>query len=923
MDLSICKPVQHHANKTLFIFFLVLFCIQNISGRVYVVDQNHRKASDKNTGTSEKPFKTISRAAESAEAGDTVFVCSGIYRERVAPAYGGHPEKPVVYMAAPQNKVFIKGSEVWKPSWEKTGAGANIYQASIDTALFPPLPTIHGSRTFNPYKELLSIGERRLTLGQLFVDHRKYLQVDSPKKLETVAGSWMVVDSGNAMLVHFTTSAKQVANCLVELTVRERVFAPFKRGLGYIVVKGFIIEHCANQYPRGFWNPTSPPQAGALGCRSGYHWIIENNTIRYARTMGLDCGEEGDSDADYLNQPRPGMVGYHIIRNNIIEENGAGGIVGFKAKGCIIVDNTIVNNNNCGMYGTEASGMKFHGFDDGHIEANYICNNGVSGIWVDNRWKNCRITRNVVLGNTGAGIFIELGTGPILVDNNIIAYTKAGAGMAGDGIYSHDASIVTIAHNLVYFNANFGIWAHVGTDRGRGDNPVSASRWQVNNNMIIGNHRGAISLPAVSDRSNNNFSDYNLIAGPYEIYTSDTYGVPLGKPLFLVNINKGRITKDSVVGALKAALDSAQIPDENRPSLKRLKAMPSLSIGEWHIATGNDKHSVYPTVLRTALSEHANTLSFCIDKSVKSIECPPVEEVDRDFYGNLLPAQTPLPGPFQNLVVDPRLNDTVSFADPLGGPFASLRAVRDSTNHFILQPVQPVNRPALYKAWKEWPPQEKELSDTLTEKTLPEKTSGSPENPAKIGYFKSSVVLDGALDEWNDIAPLEAPYSEKDSGALKLVWNEKGIYGAVMITDTVVAANPDRRRFSDRIEIYVEKDCARSTSLTPYAVCYTFMPLTEKGNGECALWTYDHICDDEYDNLKGVWKSGPGGYTIEFHIPFEILGPAKPEKGTIIGFNYSLYNEHSPLEHFYCNSSHNRNSRTPYRWGTVELTKGR
>ena len=81
----------------------------------------------------------------------------------------------------------------------------------------------------------------------------------------------------------------------VEVTVRSRVFAPHKRGLQYIVVQGFIIEHGANQWIENFWLPQNAKysQSGLLGTRSGYRWTIRNNTIRKAQTIGLDFGCEG------------------------------------------------------------------------------------------------------------------------------------------------------------------------------------------------------------------------------------------------------------------------------------------------------------------------------------------------------------------------------------------------------------------------------------------------------------------------------------------------------------------------------------------------------------------------------------------------------------------------------------------------------
>ena len=33
-------------------------------------------------------------------------------------------------------------------------------------------------------------------------------------------------------------------------------------------------------------------QSGLVSCRSGRHWIIENNSIRWANSVGLDVGRE-------------------------------------------------------------------------------------------------------------------------------------------------------------------------------------------------------------------------------------------------------------------------------------------------------------------------------------------------------------------------------------------------------------------------------------------------------------------------------------------------------------------------------------------------------------------------------------------------------------------------------------------------------
>src|SRR5687767_12145361 len=67
------------------------------AARVLHVAQNHPQASDSGDGSITNPFKRIARAAELAQPGDTVLVHAGIYRERVTPARGGGPNRPIIY----------------------------------------------------------------------------------------------------------------------------------------------------------------------------------------------------------------------------------------------------------------------------------------------------------------------------------------------------------------------------------------------------------------------------------------------------------------------------------------------------------------------------------------------------------------------------------------------------------------------------------------------------------------------------------------------------------------------------------------------------------------------------------------------------------------------------------------------------------
>lgn len=649
--------------------------------KTWYVDCEVRHAANFEKGSKTEPFTTISKAANIAEPGDTVLVFSGTYRERVAPARGGSSDKPIVYIAAPGSKVIVKGSEVWKPKWEKNVSEYQIYTAKLDSTLLGE---------YNPFRIPL---KRRIkkSLGQVFVDGEPFLEVSDTSDLLRFPGTWMANTKGDSISIHFKPQSKQVEDLLIEISVRERIFAPFKRGLGYITVKGFIFQHCANQFPNGFW-ASETPQAGALGCRGGHHWIIEDNLIQYAKNIGLDCGSEGRHDADGLNQKQPSNSGFHLIKNNVIIDNGCGGIEGIRSTGTKIIGNRIERNNRLGNTAPECGGIKLHFFVDGLIEGNLIRDNGASGIWLDNVYRNARVTRNVIIANVGAGIFIELGRGPLLVDNNIIAFTLANTSLSGDGVYSHDAGGVTLVHNLIYFNANFGVWSHIATERGTDNKnndkewtPIKQSGWRVLNNMLIGNHRGAISFPAEFERADDNLSDYNLITSANSLLTSETHAAGLDQPVFLINTNKGRVNLDFIAEHMKSSLKNNLVASDFLPNIDRWKEFPMLSFSEWQTFTQNDLNSRIPAILRPQLSRHSLELDFLIDQSPSQIKCRRIENVEIDFSGDPISMENPYPGPFQNLKLEVALGDSSQMIEGRG-PFNHIKTTHKNLNHFILWP---------------------------------------------------------------------------------------------------------------------------------------------------------------------------------------------------------------------------------------------
>jgi hypothetical protein len=723
----------------------VYFNPQNAYGREprkWIVDQHHPGAGDGGSGSYTKPFLTISAAAAKVEPGDTVLVFEGVYRERVSPAQGGTEALPIIFMAVPGEEVFLRGSEVFPNSWIPVSGKPDVYRALIpvdimglkaygglaDTSLYgdfnPYLLNFNRSVRARPHsqvvgakKEALGQARQRLatadpedsretgrlqnqvkrlqgeldllvgenpsyltTLGQIFLEGHPMTEVETMRDLYCIPGTWIVSPEGDSIYLH-PPAGRAPAESFIEISVRHTVFSPLKRELGYIHVKGFIIEHGANHWPtwgRGGWL-----QVGLINCRSGNHWVIEDNIVRYAKGLGIDCGSEGGGantefagrDEEQRTRERQSResdtgegkfqqrrsvegikTGYHLIRNNWIINNGHCGIAGIRHVGTQVIGNVIEKNNRTGYTSPwwEFGGIKFHGFYNGVIEGNLIRDNDCHGIWIDNQWRGSRITRNVIVNNLWSGINVELGRGPVLIDNNIIAYTRQ-----GDGIYGHDLADVEIIHNLIYGNANFGLWFAFCTPRVRPENGC----WDIKafNNMILGNKAGAIAYPMPWVAGGNNLSDGNLFmgggqqldegTGPFPPLFQFTNSAHMGKMQQWLDFEA--MTVERTAAEYRHCLDSLDIPQPDRIGMDIWKKCFFVPFDHWKKILGNDEHSAVISTIKDGLQSRVVSWDFRLDSTLYEPICRPWPEVKRDFYGNPIPSENALPGPFQD--AGPRL----------------------------------------------------------------------------------------------------------------------------------------------------------------------------------------------------------------------------------------------------------------------------
>ena len=296
--------------------------------KTYHVDGSSPAASDDNPGTEGAPFRTINRAAQALQPGERVVVKAGVYRECVRPARGGDgPDKMISYQTEAGADVLIKGSDVLRRGWEPSvgwrgsegAAVAAAWRIELEPALFDGynpfavinLPRLVAQTCFTPQPDLVpKLLARR---GLVFQDGRLLRQVHKHADLDAGDGTYWAEPNGQVL--HVRPYGDVDPNDVeFEITTREQAFAPKQHELGFVHVQGFTIEQVADGFP---W-----PQRAALSTMRGHHWIIEDNTVRWANALGIDVGKS-EADMDL-----PALCGYHIVRRNRIHDCGVCGIAG-------------------------------------------------------------------------------------------------------------------------------------------------------------------------------------------------------------------------------------------------------------------------------------------------------------------------------------------------------------------------------------------------------------------------------------------------------------------------------------------------------------------------------------------------------------------------------------------------------------------
>ena len=432
---------------------------------VYYVDIN---APADGTGSKERPFRHIGDAAQLAVPGDEVLVMPGVYREYVNPANAGTEEAPIIYRSQKKLGAVITGAEILT-GW--TRYEKDVWTAQVDNGVFgnynPYTTFVYGDWYFAP--------KVRHT-GSVFLNDRMMYETVSLEeclagepdpyawKAEESRYKWFSEQEGNRTVFYANFRGKNPNQEKVEITVRRNCFMPDKTGVNFITVSGFEITKAATT-----WAPPAAYQDGMIGPHWSKGWIIEDCEISNSRCCGISLGKYRDPENDmyfttrHVKSPtqmeRDAVcrgqyhgwlkenIGHHIIRRCNIHHCEQTGIVGRMGAVFSLIEDCHIHDicNSQQLGGAETAGIKIHAAIDVTIRRNHI-HHSIMGVWCDWQAQGARITQNLMHDNhrpeglkqaPGAmfntDVFIEVGHGPTLIDNNILL-SKVSVVMPSEGL---------------------------------------------------------------------------------------------------------------------------------------------------------------------------------------------------------------------------------------------------------------------------------------------------------------------------------------------------------------------------------------------------------------------------------------------------------------------------------------------------------
>jgi parallel beta-helix repeat protein len=197
---------------------------------------------------------------------------------------------------------------------------------------------------------------------------------------------------------------------------------------GGVIVSGYFSDGCGNN--KIINNIIENNGGGGIYLTYAYDNIISNNIIKNNTWDGIYC----DS--------KEGIESNNIITQNIITNNFEGIFLSDFSNDTIVSENIISNN--------ERNGINLWNNNNVTIEDNIISHNNISGIYIQQYVYNLSINHNIITDNGEIGIFVEFTSQNKIFNNNIAFHDY--------GLFLVHASLFDIVNNNIQNNEIVGLY---------------------------------------------------------------------------------------------------------------------------------------------------------------------------------------------------------------------------------------------------------------------------------------------------------------------------------------------------------------------------------------------------------------------------------------------------------------------------------
>jgi hypothetical protein len=420
--------------------FLVVSLGRILSAATLIVDAS--RESHSGDGSVDKPFATISQAAQVAQPGDHVIVRAGIYRENVRLKRSGTPTAPIYFDAETPGTVVVTGADL-TTGWQRLDGTEPIYHIPW-RYVFAIDHDSHG-RAIEHHPDdqpLWGRAEQFIADGKVLLPCKDLSDLraawnDRTNRLASPTkgiggpfpGMFAVDTSIHQAYLWLADGSNPNQSHAIEASVRSQIFGinEFESAAGVhdIHLNGFIFRYAANF-----------PQRAAVVLH-GHDNLIEHCLIENMNGTGAEVN---------------GTLRDCLIRNN--------GHTGGSADGDGFLNEHCLWKGNCWKpidRGWESGGAKVTDSRGGKFIDCIFHHNGGPGLWFDIDCRDIDVQNCDFIENEESGLFIEISQNIRATNNTLIANaTNAIGHLPDDGWSCGGIQIGESQHCLIQNNTLIG-----------------------------------------------------------------------------------------------------------------------------------------------------------------------------------------------------------------------------------------------------------------------------------------------------------------------------------------------------------------------------------------------------------------------------------------------------------------------------------